>query len=65
MIDYNNRIFRSKSNAHSGEVDHQTVFYFYQEGHILEGTYSVGQILKGQMLGLVYPNGTLKFNLAY
>jgi len=61
-INYDNRIFRSKSNSSSGEVTELTQFNYRQEDHILSAKYAGGQILSGQMLGFVDANGTLRFN---
>lgn len=61
-INYNNRKFRSKSNSSTGEVTEQTTFLYHQEGNILSAIYADGQIMKGQMLGIVRPNGEIRFN---
>ena len=60
-INYNNRIFRSKSNTETGDVDRDTIFDYQQDGNILKATYSGGQISAGQMLGIVNPDSSLDF----
>jgi hypothetical protein len=61
-FNYNNRVFRSKSNSESGEVDDQTIFHYRQKGNILSASYSGGQVRLGQMLGIVNPSGEIRFN---
>lgn len=62
MINYDGRLFVSVENTVNGEVSPQTLFEYKQEGHILTGSYSGGDIVKGILIGLVKDDGTLQFN---
>ncbi|MBD8490528.1 n-acetylglutamate synthase [Echinicola sp. CAU 1574] len=61
-INYNNKRFRSISNSGNGEVSSETFFEYKQEGTILTGTYSGGEIIKGQLLGKVNDQGVIAMN---
>ena len=60
-INYDGRRFKSIANVSSGEVDEATVFEYYQHGQTLQANYKGGQIVQGQMLGQVAPDGSLHF----
>ena len=62
-INYNNKKFRPVQNSDNGAVSAQTVFEYKQEGNILTAIYSGGEIVKGQLIGLVDENG--KINMRY
>lgn len=58
-IDYDNRTFRSISNAASGEVGAETRFHYRQEGEIVSAVYSGGAIRHGTLIAIAAPDGTL------
>ena len=60
-INYDNRVFRVRSNSGTGEVDGETRFYYHQDGRRLTGTYEGGSIRRGHLLGRVHPDGRLEF----
>lgn len=59
MINYNDKTFKPISNSENGETSEETVFNYKQEGNILSAEYSGGKIVKGQLIGLVDPNGKI------
>lgn len=61
MINYDGRIFKAKVNSENGEVSGSTSFHYSQEGCILSAIYQGGEIVKGSLIGLVNPDGTLQF----
>jgi len=58
-IDYNERCFRSVSNASDGDVGVETEFRYRQDGDLVWGTYSGGQVRFGTLLAIVSPEGPL------
>lgn len=60
-INYDDRIFRVRDNAATGEVGDGTRFHYHQNGSRLTGTYEGGSIRRGHLLGQVLPDGRLKF----
>ncbi|AGK54465.1 hypothetical protein [Bacillus sp. 1NLA3E] len=61
MINYNGRNFVSVENTENGEVSSQTFFEYKQNGHIISGTYSGGEIVQGILIGIVKDDGVLEF----
>lgn len=61
-INYDGKIFVSKSNTENGEVDNNTVFSYHQNGDIFSADYSGGEIIKGFIIGTVSENGELDFH---
>ncbi len=59
-MNYNNKKFRPVSNTPNGETSEQTVFHYKQEGNILTCTYAGGQIVSGQLIGLVDDKGNIE-----
>ncbi len=59
-MDYHNKIFRPVSNTANGETSSETVFLYQQVGQILTCTYTGGQIVKGQLIGLVDEEGKIE-----
>ncbi|SHM98019.1 hypothetical protein SAMN04488057_10534 [Cyclobacterium lianum] len=59
MINYNNKTFVPISSAENGEVSNQTVFHYKQVGKVLSSEYSGGEIVKGQLIGLVDEKGNI------
>ena len=60
-MDYDNRIFRGRSNSDNGQVSDSTHFHYHQQGNDLTGTYSGGVIASGHLQGKVEENGDLYF----
>lgn len=60
-IDYHNRVFKATENSENGEVSDQTLFHYFQKDQVLRGKYDGGNILEGQLLGKVLPDGQLQF----
>lgn len=58
-ITLNGKHFRSVANTPNGEVGAETIFHFTQEGSLVIGTYSGGQIVQGQLLATMDKNGVL------
>lgn len=58
-MNYHNKKFRPVSNTENGETSAETLFHYQQEGNILTCTYSGGQIVSGQLLGLVDEDGNI------
>lgn len=59
-INYNGRIFRTAANSSEGEVDARTTFRYRQQGNIVWAEYAGGNIMFGQLVGLVSPEGQLE-----
>ena len=60
-INYDGKIFRSVENVPNGEVDGRTTFHYHQQDQIVWAEYSGGKIRRGQMIGIVLPDGRLEF----
>ncbi|WP_419211832.1 n-acetylglutamate synthase [Maribacter sp. X9] len=58
-MNYNNKRFRPVQNSENGETSGETVFEYKQSGEILTGEYQGGDIVKGQLIGLVNAAGTI------
>ncbi|MNK05528.1 hypothetical protein D3C87_234110 [compost metagenome] len=56
---YNNKHFRPVSNTENGETSEETIFRYEQNGNILTCSYSGGQIVSGQLIGLVDEQGNI------
>lgn len=61
-INYDGKVFVSECNSDNGEVSDQTTFYYHQQGNILWGEYSGGEIRKGNLIGTVNEKGELAFS---
>jgi len=57
---YHNKKFRTVSNSENGEISAEMIFLYQQSGNILTSTYSGGQIVKGQLIGLVDEEGCIE-----
>ena len=62
-MNYNNKKFKAISNSENGEISDEVIFHYKQEGNVLTCSYSGGQILAGQLIGLVDENGNI--NMRY
>ena len=60
-ICYEGKFFVPVTNTENGEVDHQTLFAYHQNGNILWAEYEGGEIKKGTMVGFVGLRGELDF----
>ena len=58
-MNYNNKQFRPVRNTENGETSEETIFHYRQSGNILTCTYSGGQIVSGQLIGLVDEQGNI------
>ncbi|WP_198931711.1 n-acetylglutamate synthase [Labilibacter marinus] len=47
MINYDNKIFITRSNSENGDTDENTVFYYKQSGSTVTATYKGGSIKSG------------------
>lgn len=59
---YHNKEFRSVSNTNSGEVSENTTFFYQQNGSVISASYQGGNIRKGNLLGKVEPDGTIRMS---
>ena len=60
-MNYDNRIFRGKTNSANGEVSESTRFHYHQSGDQIWAEYSGGDVVKGHLQGKVLPDGSLDF----
>jgi hypothetical protein len=58
-VNYHNRKFRVVSNSENGEVSSDTVFNYYQQGPVVWGDYSGGEIVKGSLIAHADDHGRL------
>lgn len=58
-INYNNRRFKPIQNTENGETSQETIFNYKQDGNIITANYQGGEIIKGQLIGLVDEDGTI------
>lgn len=58
-MNYHNKKFRPVSNTENGETSEETLFQYHQEGNVLTCSYSGGQIISGQLIGLVDESGNI------
>jgi hypothetical protein len=61
-MNYNNRTFRAISNSGNGDVSTDTLFYYQQETNVVVAIYEGGAIAQGHLMGLVAPDGSLRFH---
>ncbi len=61
LINYNNRKFAGVANSTTGQVSGETIFEYFQQGNQLTARYSGGEILSGQMIGIVHDDNSLEF----
>ena len=60
---FDKKIFRSVENSTGGDVGHETLFYYHQQGDLVLAEYSGGAILKGFLIATVDSNN--KLNMRY
>lgn len=58
-MNYNNKKFKALHNSENGEISNDTIFVYKQVGHILTCEYTVGNIVKGQLIGIVDDAGNI------
>ena len=58
-INYDNKKFRSVSNTDNGEVSGDTLFHYHQEGELIWGEYSGGEIVRGNLIAKVLEDGRI------
>lgn len=61
-INYDGKIFSPVINSETGEVSSATLFYYHQDEDVFWAEYSGGEIIRGFMVGIAYPDGRLEFN---
>ena len=61
MNSLDGKIFTSLENTANGEVGADTLFHYHQEGDLISADYAGGSIVKGHLLGKMFPDGTLEF----
>lgn len=61
-ICYDGRVFLAKENTKNGEADQRTRFFCHQNDDILWAEYFGGEIVRGNIIGLVGADGTLDFH---
>ncbi|MDG1806099.1 n-acetylglutamate synthase [Flavicella sp.] len=59
-MNYNDKKFKAVENSQHGETSEKTVFHYKQIGTFLTATYTGGVIVKGQILGSVAKDGSIK-----
>ena len=59
MIDYNGKKFTPVENSENGETTSETIFNYEQIGTLLTATYSGGNIISGNLIGLVDEHGNI------
>ncbi len=59
-INYHHRKFRPITTSPKGQTTSDTIFRYYQNGHILWGEYQGGKIIKGQLIGVVEEDGAIE-----
>ena len=58
-IHYHGKKFRTMNNTINGEVNHETIFNYYQSDHRVWATYSGGGVFEGHLIAIVDPSGNL------
>ncbi|NER14918.1 n-acetylglutamate synthase [Leptobacterium flavescens] len=59
MVNYHNRKFKAVRNTENGETSEETIFHYKQYGNIVSSDYSGGNIVRGNLIGIVSLNGTI------
>lgn len=59
-INYDNRIFKSAANSETGEVSHETTFYYHQKDDLVWAEYAGGEIVFGTLIAKVSPDDSLE-----
>ena len=59
MINYNTKKFHAIANTSNGETTAETIFNYSQNGNIVTATYAGGNIVQGQLIGIVDNEGNI------
>ena len=59
-MNYNNKKFRPVVNSENGETTKETIFEYKQVDNIVSAEYQGGDIVKGNLIGLVDENGNIE-----
>ena len=60
MINYNNKIFITRSNSANGDTNEETIFLYKQSGNLVTATYKGGPIKSGFIEATADANGNLQ-----
>jgi len=60
MINLDTKKFKAIQNSANGEISEETIFAYRQKGAIVTANYSGGQIVTGQLIGLISDDGNLE-----
>ena len=58
-MNYNGKRFRPAQQSANSETSQDTVFLYQQQGNILTASYTGGNVVQGQLIGLVDPEGKI------
>jgi hypothetical protein len=58
-VSYDGRRFRSVRNSSGGEVSHETLFEYHQDGSIVWAQYQGGLVVRGYLIATVDESGAL------
>lgn len=64
-FDLDNKVFKLVSNSDNGDVSHDTLFYYHQEGKVIWAEYSGGHVNKGTLLGRVVSGDKIVFSYVH
>ncbi|MDN4073989.1 MULTISPECIES: n-acetylglutamate synthase [Fictibacillus] len=64
MVNYNGRRFVSVKSSENGAAS-KTYFTYKQDDDILSATYSGGDVIKGNMIGIVKSDGSIDFTYSH
>ena len=65
IINYDGKVFCIEANSANGDVTKETLFYYHQKGDVLWAEYSGGNIIKGNIVGVVSDKGIIDFNFQH
>nr|WP_263323698.1 hypothetical protein [Neobacillus sp. Marseille-Q6967] len=60
MIDYHNKVFSCKNNKDNEDITIETLFFYKQNGEIVQAKYFGGNVKYGEIIGLVNEQGSLQ-----
>ena len=62
MINLDNKKFKTISNSENGALSKDFIFHYKQKGNILTCLYKGGDIVEGQLLGIIAEDNTIKMS---
>ncbi len=62
MINLNNKQFKTVANTENGDIPSDFIFLYKQTGNVLTCSYKCGDIVKGNLLGIVMQNDTIEMS---